>query len=374
MGSQWGMLGLSLLLALVASWHEAAGLGVGPQSAAAGVEGPVTALRVMAVGDVMLGSDWPEDRLPPEEGRALLAAAQPLLCAADVAFGNLEGVLMDGGPPVKRCREAASCYLFRTPTRFARTLAEAGFTVMSLANNHARDFGEEGRSQTMAALRAVGIRHAGREGDVASWEVKGLRVAVIAFAPNGGGHDLLDIPAAVATVRALAANHHLVIVSFHGGAEGERNLHVPSGPETYLGEARGTVKAFARAVAEAGADLVVGHGPHVPRALECYRGRLIAYSLGNFATWYGINIQGPNGLAPLLEVELAADGRFLRGRVHSFRQSRPEGLVPDPQQGALQLIRRLTQEDLGGGGLLFGEDGSLAPLPEKGATDPPSRQ
>lgn len=369
MGSQGGKLGLLLLLALAARWHEAAG--PGPQRAAAGAEGPVTAMRVVAVGDVMLGSDWPEDRLPPEEGRALLAAAQPLLRAADVAFGNLEGVLMDGGTPVKRCQDAASCYLFRTPTRFARTLAEAGFTVMSLANNHARDFGEEGRSQTMAALRAVGLRHAGREGDVASWEVKGLRVALIAFAPHGGGHDLLDIPAAVATVRALAASHHLVIVSFHGGAEGEKNLHVPSGPETYLGEARGNVKAFARAVVEAGADLVLGHGPHVPRAVECYRDRLIAYSLGNFATWYGISIQGPKGLAPLLEVELAPDGRFLRGRIHSFRQRRPEGLVPDPEQEALQLIRRLTQEDLGGGGLLFGEDGSLAAAPERFGTESP---
>lgn len=318
-------------------------------------------LRVVAVGDLMLGSDYPDDRLPPDDGRGVLAAARALLRAADVAFGNLEGVLMDGGEPVKRCQDPASCYLFRSPARYARTFAEAGFDVLSLANNHARDFGEAGRSSSMAALDAAGIRHSGRAGDIASWEAQGLRLALIAFAPHPGAHDLLDIPAAATRIAQLAATHDIVIVSFHGGAEGAEARHVRPGMETFRGEARGDLIAFAHAVIDAGADLVLGHGPHVPRALELYRGRLIAYSLGNFATWYGISIQGDNGLAPALDVWLAADGRFQEGRIHSFLQRRPEGLLLDPARRAYALMRQLTHEDFGGGGLRFEDDGVFTP-------------
>ena len=103
------------------------------------VEGKI---RIKAVGDIMLGTDYPEDRLPPDNGEAQLAAVKDLLKDADVTFGNLEGALADGLPPTKVCNDKASCYLFRTPTRFAETLKAAGFDVMSLANNHARDFGE----------------------------------------------------------------------------------------------------------------------------------------------------------------------------------------------------------------------------------------
>lgn len=341
----------------------AAALGAASLAAAAEPAAPAAPrpLRIVAVGDIMLGTDYPTDRLPPDDGRGQLAAVRELLRGADVAFGNVEGALADGLPPVKVCKDPASCYLFRSPTRYAATLADAGFDVVSLANNHARDFGEEGRSSSMAALDAVGIRHSGRAGTVASWTVDGARLALIAFAPNQGSHQLNDVAEAKAQVRRLRADHDLVIVSFHGGAEGADKLHVAKKMERFRGEARGDLVRFSHAVIEAGADLVIGHGPHVPRALELHRGRLIAYSLGNFATWYGISVNGVTGYAPILEVELARDGRLLAGRIHSNLQSRPEGVRPDPQQRAAALMRKLTAQDFGGGGLRFGEDGRFEP-------------
>src|SRR5690606_25692920 len=132
----------------------------------------------------------------PANADNLLAPVTPWLKTADITFGNLEGVLMDGGEPVKQCSNPAVCFLFRSPTRFANALADAGFDVMSLANNHAHDFGEAGRSASMAALDAAGILHSGRVGDVASWQVRGRRIALIAFAPNIGAHSLLDIATA----------------------------------------------------------------------------------------------------------------------------------------------------------------------------------
>lgn len=320
-----------------------------------------TTLTVAAVGDIMLGTDFPKNILPDDDGVGFLAAVTPILAAPDIAFGNLEGVLMDGGEPVKQCKDVSVCHLFRSPTRYAQHLAGAGFDVMSLANNHAHDFGEEGRSSGMLALESVGIRHSGREGDVASWEVAGLRVALIAFAPNIGAHALNDYARAAERVAELAASHELVFVSFHGGAEGVDAATLPFAEETYHGEARGNVVTFAHAVIDAGADLVLGHGPHVPRALEYYGERLIAYSLGNFATYYGISVEGTKGLAPILVAELDGTGRLMRGKIESMVQVRPGGPQPDPALGAFQMMRTLTTEAFGAGELVFAEDGSFTP-------------
>lgn len=338
-----------------------------PDDAADNVREPVVAkstlLRVRAVGDIMLGTDFPSDRTPPDDGRGLLAPVMHWLRDADLTFGNVEGVLMDGGEPEKTCNDPRLCYLFRSPARYAFTLRDAGFDVVSLANNHARDFGETGRSASMRALDAAGIAHTGREGDIASVVVEGHRVAVVGFAPNIGSWSLHDIDGAAHLVAGLAVGHDIVLVSFHGGAEGADALHVPLGVETYYGENRGDLRKFSRAVIDAGADLVIGHGPHVPRGLELYRGRLVAYSLGNFATHWGISVSGNKGLAPVLEAVLDEDGRFVAGQVLSAVQRRPDGVFPDGSDAAHKLMQQLTRADFTGGGLLF--DGSrLLPASE----------
>ena len=320
-----------------------------------------TTLTVAAVGDIMLGTDFPQNILPDDDGIGFLVPVTPILSAADITFGNLEGVLMDGGEPVKQCRDTSACFLFRTPTRYAQYLSAAGFDVMSLANNHAHDFGEAGRSAGMLALEGVGIRHSGRDGDVASWEVNGLRIALIAFAPNIGAHSLNDYARAGELVAELAQGHDIVIVSFHGGAEGADADTLPFAEEVFHGEARGNVVTFAHTVIDAGADLVIGHGPHVPRALELYQERLIAYSLGNFATYYGISVEGPKGVAPILLSELDASGRLVRGRIESTLQIRPGGPQPDLSRTAFTAMRALTEKAFGRDEFSFAEDGGFAP-------------
>lgn len=319
-----------------------------------------TVISIAAVGDIMLGTDFPQNILPDDDGAGFLRHVTPILSAADIAFGNLEGVLMDGGEPVKKCGASTSCFLFRTPTRYAAYLAAAGFDLLSLANNHARDFGEAGRDSSMAALDAVGIRHSGREGTWAEMTVKGVRVAMIAFTPNVGANSLNDHDIAVERVRALAVTNDIVIVSFHAGAEGDGAERLPFDREYYVGEDRGDVVYFARAMVDAGADLLLGHGPHVPRAMELYRGRLIAYSLGNFATYYGIGVEGNRGIAPILTARLDADGHFRSGHIDSTIQLRPDGPSIDPQARALALIRELTASAFPDGALEIRADGEMA--------------
>jgi poly-gamma-glutamate capsule biosynthesis protein CapA/YwtB (metallophosphatase superfamily) len=315
----------------------------------------------------MLGSTFPDETgglLPPDDGALLLAEVAPILRAADVALGNLEGPLADTGISEKCARsKPGRCYAFRVPTRYARYLADAGFDVLSVANNHAGDFGEAGRASTRAALAHVGILPTGATGEIARLAVRGTRVAVVAFSTSGGTNDLRDVEGAARLVAAAREGADLVVVSVHGGAEGADRQHVPAGSEAFLGEDRGDLRTFAHAVVDAGAALVLGHGPHVVRGVEFYRGRLVAYSLGNFATYGGFNLSGPNGLSLVLEVRLAPDGAFLGGKVHPARQERPGGPHLDPGGAVIPVLRRLSEEDFGASAVRVGDDGTLAPPP-----------
>jgi Bacterial capsule synthesis protein PGA_cap len=339
-----------------------------PPAAAGPGAAPAGPITFAAVGDVMLGSTFPDETgglLPPDDGKALLAEVTPLLARADVAFANLEGPLADSGTSEKCARsKPGRCYAFRVPTRYGKLLAEAGVDVVSLANNHAGDFGDAGRASTRATLDALGIRHAGAPGEVARLEVRGRSVAVLAFATSAGTNDLRDLAEAVRMVAEARRDADLVVVSMHAGAEGADRQHVPTGHETFLGEDRGDVRAFAHAVVEAGADLVLGHGPHVVRGMEIVKGRLVAYSLGNFATYGGMNLSGPNGLTLVLEVSLAPDGTFLGGRVHPGRQERPGGPHLDPTGEVIGVVRRLSREDFGATAVRVADDGAIAP-PER---------
>lgn len=333
-----------------------------PPAAASAPEKPARpdiTLSIAAVGDMMLGTDYPENRLPDDDGRRFLADVAPVLRAADIALGNLEGVLSDGAEPRKRCTNLSACYLFRSPTRYAAHFRDAGFDALSLANNHARDFGEEGRSDTMLALSDYGIAHSGRVGDFATLQHQGLSVSFVAFAVTQNSNLVHDYPLAKRIVRAHAQQHDLVIVSFHAGAEGQGVTRIPFAEEEYFGEPRGDVVRFGRGMVDAGADLVFGHGPHVVRAMERYKDRLIAYSLGNFATYYGISVADIKGIAPILVATIDSYGRFQSGKIHSTVQIRPGGPRTDPEQRALKLIEELSTADFGRSGLRFLPDGRI---------------
>lgn len=319
-------------------------------------------ISVAAVGDMMIGTAYPENRLPPGDGQGYFADVKPWLAAADIAIGNLEGVLADGGEPGKKCSNPGACYRFRMPTRYVQHFKDAGFDVLSLANNHARDFGEEGRTTTMQTLTDAEILYSGRVGNYSTFERNGLSIAVLAYAVTKNSNMMLDYLYAERTVARFASSHDIVIVSFHGGAEGADYAHVTFDEEEYYGEPRGDVVRFARMVVDAGADLVLGHGPHVVRGMERYKDRLIAYSLGNFATGFGISISGAKGVAPILLATLDGDGRFVAGEIVSTVQHRPAGVAPDPTRRALQQLRQLSEADFGKPGLEFRDDGKLLPV------------
>ncbi len=305
---------------------------------------PVRAnVTVAAVGDTMLGNT---PTLPSDPGSYLDPVKRQL--RGDVVFGNLEGTLTHvASSPKCGGGNGGDCFAFRAPPRFARDLAAAGFTVMSDANNHSNDFGPAGQAETVRALRRAGIAQTGLPGEITRLRAGGARFAFLGFAPYEYASPLLDLAVARAQIARAARNADVVVVAIHAGAEGLGAQHLTGGTETYLGEDRGNPERFARMAVRAGADLVLGSGPHVLRAIEIYRGRLIAYSLGNFAGFHNFDTSGALGDSAVLHVTLSRGGAFRAGRLASVRLLGPGRPTPDPSNASAALVARLSRQDLG---------------------------
>jgi hypothetical protein len=340
-------------------------------------------ISIAAVGDIMLASPFPDNsRMPPNDGKGMLDEMAPILAAADITFGNMEAPIIDSGispkckpkepkpnatptptPDPSATPKPVICYAFRMPTRYAKHLKEAGFDVMSVANNHALDFGTAGILSTRRTLDANGIKHAG--GNRAKFsttvlEIKGKKVAFIGFAHNTVSPNVNDLTTAQRLVTAANKLADIVVISFHGGAEGAKFERVPKQTEIFYGEKRGNLPLFARTVIDAGADLVLGHGPHVLRGMEIYKDRLIAYSLGNFATYGWFSLKGDTALTMILEAHLAPDGKFIGGRIHSGRQQGRGIPVLDPSGESIKKVRSLSESDFPTTAPSISDDGTLS--------------
>ncbi|MGY4977713.1 CapA family protein [Streptomyces sp. 900105755] len=315
---------------------------------------PVGNVRISAVGDIVMGS-LPDD-LPPDDGASFFDPVDDLL-TGDVVLGNLEGTLTTGGDSKCDHIEGPNCFAFHAPPSYGGLLKEAGFTVLNTANNHIDDFGAEGRRQTFAALRSANLPYTGRLGQITVQRVRGIRVAVLGFAPDRGANDLTDIPAARQLTARAAAMADIVIVVMHAGAEGSDRTHVEPGTEYFLGEDRGDSYRFSRAVIDAGADLVVGSGPHVMRGMEFYKGRLIAYSLGNFSGYKVLGLGGTLSTSGVLQVTLGADGTYLSGRLRPTLIVAPG--TPEPGGDAIDLVSTMSEEDFGPHAARISADGTI---------------
>jgi hypothetical protein len=299
-------------------------------------------VTITDVGDMNFGTNG---RFPPGGAASLFTGVGREL-RSNLTVGNLETALGSSG--VTKCEAGASnCFAFQAPADDARAVRHAGFAAVNVANNHTDDAGPVGVQETDTALHDAHLRWTGRPGQITYLRRRGIRIALLGFAPYSYDSNLLDIPAAVRAVRRAAAHARLVIVFIHAGAEGAGAQHVHRGMETYLGEKRGNPIAFSHAVIRAGADLVLGSGPHVLRAMQWYHGRLIAYSLGNFVGYYTLGLNGVTADSAILRVRLRADGTFVSGHVTPIRLVGGGTPELDPSHTAIELINSLSRSDMG---------------------------
>ncbi len=237
-------------------------------------------IRVSAVGDIML--DGTARLVLQENGYDYpFVHMLPVFKDSQIVIGNLEGPLTTRGTA-----EEGKTYTFRSPPgKVSAALKAAGFSVVTLANNHTLDYGPEGLAQTLEALDAEGIQHIGAGENLAAARraaivmVKGQRIAFLGYSVTlpetfyASDHKAGTAFAREEQVRAdvIAARQQadIVIVSFHWGQEGKTELR---DYQTHLGHV----------AIDAGAQAVLGHHPHILQAIEYYKGGVILYSLGNF--------------------------------------------------------------------------------------------
>lgn len=321
---------------------------------------PAETFTLVAVGDIMMGTNFPNEGYLPPKDVYLLDPLKDVLQGGDVTFGNLEGTVLNAGGDLKSCSDWSKCYAFRQPEYFTDQLKDAGFDILSVANNHLGDFGDPGRQNTLKVLGEKGFAYAGQE--ARPWDtltVNGIKIGFTAFAPNTGCLRITDYTKAKQIITELNQQCDVVIVSFHGGAEGSAKTHITKKTEIFYGEDRGNVYEFARMAIDAGADVILGHGPHVTRAIDCYKGRFITYSMGNFCTYHRFNLSGVSGIAPVFKLTLNRDGSFVSGEVISIKQLGEGGPVPDPDRGAYRQIQSLTKTDLPELNVRFDENGTF---------------
>lgn len=321
-------------------------------------------LRIKAVGDIMLGSVTPRPIMPKGNGEVFADSIAAYLDGADITFGNLEGVFITDGVQPRKCseasRKAGRCYEFGMPDKYAQALKDMHFSVMSMDNNHNSDYGSAGVSHTKKVLEAKDIAYAAKKAPVIL-EVKGKKIGLAAFGTSSISYRVSDLATAKRVITDLNARCDLVIVSFHGGAEGLDAQHVKDETETYYGENRGNLVQFSRTVIDAGADLVIGHGPHVLRGIDLYKDKLIIYSLGNFLTHGNVNIRDVRGNSAIMDIELDLEsGNLVEGSIIPTKQVGRGIAAFDPSGKAIRLIRSLSGDDFPDSNLRISTDGKFS--------------
>jgi poly-gamma-glutamate capsule biosynthesis protein CapA/YwtB (metallophosphatase superfamily) len=301
-------------------------------------------ITIQAVGDVIPGTNFPNYRLPGDRNQLFPKSVRAYLEKGDLLFGNMETTLTKH-PTTSKDISRGQVFAFRSPPAYAKLFADVGFDVFNIANNHTLDFGIIGFQDTVKNLNAVGIKTVGEKNQILFLKVNKIPVAMIGFAPYEFNNSINDIKTAQALVQKAKKKANLIIISMHAGAEGTGALNVRNETEYFYGENRGNSVKFARTMIDAGADLVLGHGPHVPRAMELYKGKLIAYSLGNFLGYRTLSTANETGYSMILQVKLNSQGKLVGSKIIPIRMNKQGIPQLDPNFHTVALLRKLIKSD-----------------------------
>jgi len=316
-------------------------------------------IKIKAVGDIVPGTDFPDkSRLPARGGEQLFEQVSTYLNDTDLLFGNYESTFTDY-PKTRKNTSRKMVFAFRTPPAFAADLKKAGFDILNIANNHSNDFYEKGFQDTAKNIKAADMLFTGFKNEINTTEKNGLRIAFIGFSYLDFHNSILDYSHTANIIKKAVQQADIVIVSVHGGAEGVSAVHIENKNENFYGENRGNLVKFSHLAIDSGADLVLGHGPHVPRAMELYKERLIAYSLGNFIGYHVFSINSYTSYSLILEVNLDKTGKFETGKIIPLILS-SEGIPHYDAEGrSIKLIKNLMDNDIKNKNLILNNEGIL---------------
>ena len=316
-----------------------------------------------------------------DEPSALIRPLRPLVGDAELVLVNVESAIGDGATPSKCGPRSTNCFAFRAPAASAAALRSLGamgggpIVVGNVANNHARDAGNEGRDSTIAALTRAGVVVTGADTIATPVRTRaGDTIGVLGFYTSDSTPDARDTAAVRRLVERASERYPVLIVTMHLGAEGRDAQRTRDAPERYLGIDRGNPVAFAEAAVRGGAALVIGHGPHVLRAVEWRaRGALIAYSLGNLLTYGPFRLREPANRGAVLCTTLDRNGRAADAELRPTMQLAPGVLRRDRRAHAAALVDSLGQLDFPATAARVGRDGRLRARESGGRETSPPR-
>ncbi|MEO0271022.1 MAG: CapA family protein [candidate division WOR-3 bacterium] len=294
-------------------------------------------LTIALMGDLVLGNVL-KDRIPPDSGFILFKKVKNFIEESDLSFANFEGVF--NIDVTDRNKE----YRFLFPLSSLRGLKKSGIKGFSIANNHIYDGGEKAARKTYEILKKEGFIVSGLKGTFDTFRIKNLKVGFIAYSVYDYTNNLLR-EEDLKLLEVLAKKTDILIVSIHAGAEGDSAMHVKDKFEYFYGEKRGNVKKLARYLVDIGSDIVFGHGPHVIRGIEIYKERIIAYSLSNFACFWGLNLFYPRNISFILKVKVNSVGEFIEGEIVPLILNPPGIPEYDEKERALKILEKLIKED-----------------------------
>ena len=335
-------------------------------------------VRICAGGDVTLGTNldtaWaryaskklkrPVAALPSPD--SLLIPLRPLVADAEVVLLNIEGAVGEGETSVDKCAKTTSgCYALRMPLAAAdaiRRVNAKAIVVANLANNHARDAGAEGLAETVRALRDAGVVVTGIDSlATVVTTPAGDTVAILGFSTSTELTDLRDLDAVRRHVTRAAASYPRVVVTMHQGAEGVTAQRTLDSTEMFLKGSRGNPVAFARTSTDAGAHLVIGHGPHVVRAVEWRNGALVVYSLGNLVTYGPFSHREPMRRGAVVCATVDGNGGVHDAVMRPTVQRAPGRMSADRGRRALHIADSLSKLDFPKTGARIARDGTVRP-------------
>lgn len=273
--------------------------------------------QIQAFGDTMLGTNI-------SIANNLLAPVQELLNKkGSINLINLEGVITDKSYS-KKCLSGLYCYVFQMPDKIAQILANNNIHIANLANNHSMDLGHLGQKDTVQNLLKNGIFPIGlmQEYSEKIVSIYNKEHVFIGLSPHKNTYSIFDTQLLDKVIKQHKEKNRIVVITAHIGAEGENAYKVFDKEEYFLGANRGNPVKIAHALIDSGADLFLGHGPHVMRPIELYKDRLIVYSLGNFLTYGTFNLKGKSGLGGMIRVYLQDDGKFKEGQFFGYQQTK----------------------------------------------------
>jgi hypothetical protein len=300
---------------------------------------PISTSKELSIGWV--GDMVPSDALYNE---SVFDGVKEKTQAPDIMIGNLEATFAEAHRRSKCTYIDGECYAFRGDSNFATSLRDAGFDVINLVNNHALDYGEEGLADTEAVLRSAGIPFISLTSPALSIEKNGQKIGILGVSSTSPTHYILDYEYITTELGKLKNENDIVILIFHGGSEGSMKTAVTGEYEFFGSENRGNVQMVAHTAIDAGADIVLGSGPHVLRKMEYYKDGVIVYSAGNFV---GGNekllTRGALGISGIFNIFVSDSTPHLRHTIDSIILSKEGVPTLEPLEQGKAMVEQLSQ-------------------------------